>query len=172
VPTDNPSEWVQVIHCTPLRRSYLSACLLHPPYAGIDIVQRMVAVTPSKSKTRGKRPSDIEVAVRRIREAVEAFPKAALFELAAEKSDSPFEQLVACIISIRTRDEVTLPTAQRLFKTARTAEQMAGLSLEEIEGHIRERTFHEPKTRLIHEIARRVVDEYGGRCSTCVDRSA
>jgi hypothetical protein len=32
---------------------------------------------------------------------VEAFPKAALFELAAEKSDSPFEQLVACIMSFR-----------------------------------------------------------------------
>ena len=45
---------------------------------------------------------DIDQAIDRIRVAVAPLPKAAMFELAEEGFDSPFEQLVACIISIRT----------------------------------------------------------------------
>ncbi|HEV2121547.1 MAG TPA: endonuclease III, partial [Chloroflexota bacterium] len=61
----------------------------------------------------------------RIGEAVRPFPKAALFELADDGFGSVFEQLVACIISIRTRDEVTLPVARKLFQHARTPEAVA-----------------------------------------------
>ena len=45
----------------------------------------------------------------RLRTAVRPFPPAMLFELAAEGHDSAFEVLVACMISIRTRDETSLP---------------------------------------------------------------
>jgi endonuclease-3 len=56
-------------------------------------------------------PFDIDQAIERIRTAVAPLPKAAMFELADEGFDSPFEQLVACIISIRTYDEVMLHRA-------------------------------------------------------------
>src|SRR5262245_1280611 len=102
----------------------------------------------------GKRPFDIEEAMPLLREAVAPYPKAALFELAAEGHTSVFEILVACIISIRTRDETTLPVARRLFARARTAAEVAELSVEEIDGLIVASTFHEPKSKTIHEIAR------------------
>jgi endonuclease-3 len=70
--------------------------------------------------------------------------------------------LVACIISIRTKDEVTLPTARHLFKRARTAAKVAELTLEEIDDLIHECAFHERKAGQIHAIARRVVEEYAG----------
>jgi len=118
----------------------------------------------SDEATRGeqKRPFDIRVAMERINEAVLPFPKAALFELAEEGFTSPFEQLVACLISIRTRDETTLPTARRLFSLARTPSEMRELTPEEIDAQIRACTFHEAKARQIHEIARRSVAEYDG----------
>jgi endonuclease-3 len=109
-----------------------------------------------------KRPFEIDVAVARLREAVRPLPKAAMFQLAEEGFDSPFEQLVACMISIRTLEEVTLPTARRLFARARTPAEMCRLSPEEIDRLIGTCTFHEPKSRQIWEIARRVVDEHGG----------
>ncbi|HEX7117444.1 MAG TPA: endonuclease III [Longimicrobiales bacterium] len=111
----------------------------------------------------GKRPHDIDAMMRRIREAVKPYPKAALFELADAGYGSPFEQLVACIVSIRTRDEVTLPTAKRLLERARTPERMAALSVRAIDGLIRASSFHERKARQIREIARRVEREHGGR---------
>ena len=62
-----------------------------------------------------KRPFDIHHAIQAIRQAVQPVPKAAMFALADEGFGTPFEMLVACIISIRTRDEVTMVCARRLF---------------------------------------------------------
>jgi endonuclease-3 len=117
---------------------------------------------PGPAAAVRKRPFNIQVALRRIREAVRPFPKAALFELAEEGHRSAFEQLVACLISVRTRDEVTLPTARRLFRVARTPAAMSRLAPDEIDALIGTCTFHEPKARQIHAIARRVEEEFGG----------
>jgi endonuclease-3 len=114
-------------------------------------------------KTAGpKRPFDIDLVLERVRAAVRPLPKAALFELFEEGFTSPFEVLVACIISIRTFDEVMLPTARKLFARARTPEALRQLAPAEIEDLIRACTFHERKAQQIHAIARRVVDEHGG----------
>jgi endonuclease-3 len=120
-----------------------------------------------------KRAFEVGLVLRRIRRAVRPFPKAALFELADGGFASPFEQLVACLISIRTLDEVTLPTARRLFELARTPEAMSRLTVAQIDGRIRTSSFHEAKARQIHGIARRVVEEYGGAlpCDADVLRS-
>src|SRR5581483_7964088 len=107
-------------------------------------------------------PFDIDVALRRVREAVVPYPKAALFELAAEGFGSVFEILVACLISIRTRDETTLPVARRLFARARTPAEVSALTPEAIDELIGACTFHEPKARQIHAIARRAVAGHGG----------
>ncbi len=116
----------------------------------------------ARKKAPSKRPFDIEEAIPRLREAVAPYPKAALFVLAAEGFASVFEQLVACVISIRTRDETSLPVARKLFAQARTPAAVAKLSVEQIDRLIGACTFHEPKARTIHEIARRTVAEYGG----------
>jgi endonuclease-3 len=110
----------------------------------------------------GKQPFDIDRAILLIREAVRPFPRAALFELAEEGFRSPFEQLIACVISIRTLDEVTLPTARRLFDLARTPLAVSRLTVTAIDERIHACTFHEAKARQIQEIARRVVKEYDG----------
>lgn len=109
-----------------------------------------------------KHPFEITETLRRIRVAVKPFAKAAMFELAGNGFDSVFEQLVACIISIRTRDEATVPIARRLFETARTPAAMSELSVAEIDALIRPCTFHEAKAAQIRDIARRVVEEFGG----------
>jgi endonuclease-3 len=92
-----------------------------------------------------------------------------MFELAEQGHGSPFEQLVACIISIRTFDEVSAPTARRLFEVARTPAEVAKLSVKRIDELIHGCTFHEPKARTIREIAQRVLSEYGGELPCDVD---
>ena len=109
-----------------------------------------------------KRPFDIDVAFDRIREAVRPFAKAALFELAEDGFDSVFEQLVACIISIRTYDEVMLPTARRLFAVASTPAEVSRLSVEQIDELIGACTFHEGKAHTIRNIALEAVQKHGG----------
>lgn len=109
-----------------------------------------------------KRPFNIHTVVRRIRDEVRQFADAAMFDLAAQGYATPFHQLVACIISVRTRDEVSLPTAIRLFKAAPTAEAIAKLSVARIAELIRPSSFYETKAYNIRDMAARVVAEFGG----------
>lgn len=109
-----------------------------------------------------KRPFAIDVAMARIREAIRPFPQAALFALAEEGFSSPFEVLVACIISIRTLDVVTLACAHRLFALARTPRTMSQLTPEAIDDAIHACTFHEAKAPQIHAIACQIVAAHGG----------
>ncbi len=109
-----------------------------------------------------KRPFDIDETIRLIRAAVAPYPPAAMFDLADLGYAAPFEQLIACIISIRTRDEESLPIARRLFERARTAADMAQLSVGEIDRLIAPSTFHERKAGQIQAIARQIVEQYGG----------
>ena len=96
-----------------------------------------------------KEAFEIDRAMDGIREAVRAFRKAALFELFEDGFKTPFEQLLACLISIRTRDEDTVPISRRLFARARTPAQVAALPVAEIDDLIAGSTFHEGKAPQI-----------------------
>jgi endonuclease III len=109
-----------------------------------------------------KRSHDIDEMFGRIERAVAPFPKAAMFDLYDRGFTAPFEQLVACIISIRTRDETMLPVAVRMFETMRTPEQVAAASLNEIDEMIRLSAFHRAKAANIKATAERCVAEFGG----------
>jgi len=109
-----------------------------------------------------KQPFDIDIALDRIEQAVQPWPKAALFQLAEEGYASVFEQLLACIISIRTYDEVTLPVSRKLFARARTPSAIGALSWEELDALISPSTFHERKANQMLAIARQVEAQFGG----------
>jgi endonuclease-3 len=109
-----------------------------------------------------KKEFEINRALERIEKAIQPYKKAAMFELAEHGFNSTFEQLVACMISIRTFDEVTIPVARRLFERARTPKEMSQLSAGEIDALIGQSTFHERKAVQILELARRVQAEFDG----------
>jgi endonuclease-3 len=109
-----------------------------------------------------KKPFEIDTALERIREAVKPYPKAAMFALAEAGHKSLYKQLVACVLSIRTLDEVSLPAALRLFDRAPTPVVLAALPLSAIDSLIRTVTFHENKAAQIQAIARATAEQYGG----------
>lgn len=109
-----------------------------------------------------KRPFDIDEVLGRIRHEVQAYADAAMFALAAKGHDSLFEQLVACILSIRTRDEVSLPVSLALLQRASTPDALARLTPEQIDALIAPVTFHEAKAHQLRAIAIRTRDEFGG----------
>ncbi|MBC7891334.1 MAG: endonuclease III, partial [Sphingobacteriaceae bacterium] len=76
---------------------------------------------------------DLTTVLARIEEAIRPFPKAAMFELRERGYNSLFEQLISCIVSIRTLDETTIPVSLRLFEAARTPQELLKLSPETLE---------------------------------------
>lgn len=110
-----------------------------------------------------KRAFDIHEMVRRIRLEVKQFADAAMFDLADQGYATPFHQLAACVISVRTFDEVSWAAAIRLFKAAPTPEKIAKLSVRKIAALIRPASFYETKAYNIRDMAKRVVAEFGGK---------
>src|SRR5512139_2078772 len=147
--------------CFRASRGLLSEDFDDPPLVLVFAFQKLYT-TNKRFNGMEKKPFDIRRATKLIEKAIKPYKKAAMFELAEDGFGSTFEQLVACMISIRTFDEVTIPVARRLFERARTPEEMIKLSAAEIDALIHQSTFHERKAVQILEMARRVVDEFNG----------
>jgi endonuclease III len=109
-----------------------------------------------------RRAFDIHLVMRRVREAVRPFPKAMLFQLADEGFRGVFQQLVACLISVRTRDEMSLRAARRLFEQASTPRAVADLDINAIDALIQGCAFHLTKAEQIHTIAEVALAEHPG----------
>src|ERR1700743_2675750 len=105
--------------------------------------------TESRKGKSANSDFEIDELFSRMGAAVRKFPKAMCFELADEGFGSPFQILIACVISIRTFEEVSLPAARRLFEVASTPETIAALNPAKIDQLIHTATFHTPKSKTI-----------------------
>lgn len=109
-----------------------------------------------------KKPFDIADMLKRIEKAIKPYPKAAMFELYERGYTSLFEQLISCIISIRTLDETTIPLSLKLFSVARTPKELLKLSSKELETLLIGSQFPGQKAYTMLGIAKAAVEEYGG----------
>ena len=80
----------------------------------------------------------------------------------SQKND-PFAVLVSCIISLRTRDEVTDPASARLLKLAKTPAQLMKLSNAKLEQAIYPAAFFRNKSQSLKQLCKDLVDNYEGR---------
>ena len=115
-----------------------------------------------QTETIAHAPFDIEEAMALIEKAVAPFPRAGLFALYEEGCVTLFEQLVACMLSIRTLDEVMVPISRQLFAVARTPQQVADLPPERLRELIGSTAFSDTKAANIQTIARRAVSDFHG----------
>jgi endonuclease-3 len=81
----------------------------------------------------------------------------------------PFKVLISCILSLRTKDEVTAQASQRLFARAETPEAMLNLTKEKLEALIYPVGFYHRKAEQILEIARVLIEEYDSRVPDEID---
>jgi endonuclease-3 len=86
------------------------------------------------------------------------------------QGESPFRILVGCVISLRTKDEVTYPATERLFALARDPEGMAKLRESAIAKAIYPAGFYRTKARQIRALSRLLVEQHGGRVPDDIDR--
>ncbi len=105
---------------------------------------------------------DLNVVLDRIQTAIQPYPKAAMFELAERGYGSLFEQLISCIVSIRTLDETTIPVSLRLFEAARTPQQLLALDIPTLTRLLDGTTYPDQKAYTLRGIAERIVHEFGG----------
>jgi endonuclease-3 len=110
-----------------------------------------------------KLPFNLDEMLKRIEQAIAPYPKAAMFELYERGYISLFEQLMACIISIRTLDEVSIPVSERLFSRVRTPQKMLKLQPEELEILLHGSSYAGQKAYTMLGIAKTVMEKYNGK---------
>jgi endonuclease-3 len=74
----------------------------------------------------------------------------------------PFRVLVACILSLRTKDETTAVASNRLFALADTPETLAALPVETVEKAIYPVGFYRNKARAILDISNTLAAGHAG----------
>ncbi|MBI2197916.1 MAG: endonuclease III [Candidatus Rokubacteria bacterium] len=106
--------------------------------------------------------------LRRLRKEAPRWRPTALTEVADRRRD-PFRVLIACLLSLRTKDETTGPAAERLFALADTPAVMLRLPAPAIERAIFPVGFYRTKARVILGVCRDLLEHFGSRVPDTID---
>lgn len=87
----------------------------------------------------------------------------------ANNGRDPFRVLISCILSLRTKDDVTRKASSRLFELADTPEAISRLDVREIERAIYPVGFYRRKAREIKDISIELVERFDGRVPDDID---
>ncbi len=109
------------------------------------------------------RDRDIHAAIRVLKREVQQWQEPAVGLVAKESGGDPFRILISCLLSLRTKDQTTDEASRRLFALATDPASMLKIPVRQIERAIYPVGFYRTKAVRIHEICRRLLEEYGGR---------
>jgi endonuclease III len=81
----------------------------------------------------------------------------------------PYKVLISCLLSLRTKDDVTAKASYRLFKIADTPAKMIKLTEKKIQELIYPVGFYNTKAKRIIEISKTLIDDYAGKVPDEID---
>jgi len=87
----------------------------------------------------------------------------ALRDLRDAEIHGPFSILIGTILSARTKDESTARVSKELFKKYKTAKQLGGAKIKDIEKIIKSIGFYHVKARRIIEVSKIIDSQYKGK---------
>lgn len=90
--------------------------------------------------------------------------------LIEEYGKDSFLILVSCILSLRTRDTVTLQASRRLFSCVRTPQQLIQLDLLQLENLIYPVGFYSRKAVTLQKISSLLVEKYDGKVPSAKEK--
>lgn len=76
---------------------------------------------------------------------------------------TPFTTLISCILSLRTKDEVTEKASLRLFKKYNTPEKLSKAPEKEIQDIIYPVGFYKTKSKTIKDLSKTLLERYDGK---------
>ncbi len=111
---------------------------------------------------------DLPKVIKILKEEAERFRTPYVTEVSNTKRD-PFRVLVSCILSLRTKDDVTREASSRLFRLASTPKALAAMPLESIEKAIYPAGFYRNKARVLKELSKELIRKNNGRVPDTVE---
>ncbi|MEW6455204.1 MAG: endonuclease III [Acidobacteriota bacterium] len=112
--------------------------------------------------------NEIEKIIKTLKKESSRFKAPTVTEI-SENTRSPYQVLVTCLLSLRTKDEVTGNASKRLFKLADTPEKMLKISTKKIEKAIYPVGFYKTKAKRIKEISKILVERYHSKAPDTIE---
>lgn len=75
---------------------------------------------------------------------------------------NPFLVLISCLLSLRTKDSVSLPASLRLFEYAHAPQTLLLLPIQQIEQLIYPVGFYRKKAQLLHKVCHELIERFDG----------
>jgi len=110
----------------------------------------------------------VRIVLDRIRKEYPKYRMPIVTELVQTRKD-PYKVLISCLLSLRTKDEVTAHAQERLFKVAGTPSEMIGLDERRIQELIYPVGFYKNKARVLKDVSRTILEDYGGNVPDDLD---
>jgi len=105
---------------------------------------------------------DIHVFLRLVRKSIKQWPVPVVGRL-AERGCDPFKILIACILSLRTRDQTTAEASERLFAISSDPYSISKMALKKIEKAIFPVGFFRTKAKQIQAISQKICEDFNGK---------
>ncbi|MBD3310262.1 endonuclease III [Candidatus Woesearchaeota archaeon] len=111
---------------------------------------------------------EIGTVIRKISKEIEKYVEPSVTQIGKKKN--PYHALISCVLSLRTKDEVTLAASARLFKKADTPQKMVKLTWLQIGNLIKPVNYWKTKAKNIRKISRILLDKYKGEVPKDFDK--
>lgn len=86
-----------------------------------------------------------------------------------ETFHNPYLVLIACILSLRTNDKTTYPATLRMLELAKTPQEMAKVSEEDLANAIYPVGFYKNKAKQIIELSKTIVEKLDGKVPDTIE---
>lgn len=86
-----------------------------------------------------------------------------------ETFHNPYLVLIACILSLRTNDKTTYPATLRMLELAKTPQEMAKVSEEDLANAIYPVGFYKNKAKQIIEFSKTIVEKLDGKVPDTIE---
>ncbi len=124
-------------------------------------VRRVKSATKCFSERKVLDNRVISTVLRKIKQAATQWKTPVVVHIGKDKNS--FRILISCVLSLRTRDEVTEPASRRLFALTDNPKKLLSLDPVEIEKAIYPVAFYRNKTQTLRNICRELVAHYDGK---------
>ena len=111
---------------------------------------------------------DLPVVIKRLKKVTKDWPTPVVTKISYALD--PFKVLISCLLSLRTRDEITRAASERLFYLADTPQKVLQLDLKTVEKVIYPVAFYRNKAFCLFEICRDLIDDHNGNVPKKLDQ--
>lgn len=109
------------------------------------------------------RKLDVAKLIPKLEALTHGLPQPMCTVLAQQYHHDPFIILIACLLSLRSRDVVTMPIVQNLLKKAKTPQAFLKLSNKELESLIYSVGFYKRKAKILKAVSNDILNGFNGK---------